>query len=158
VSAPAAPPPEGTPAAPPEPGMRCPGCGSELGPDQDWCMQCGRAATTRVIPPRGWRIPYVIVALLVAGLGAGLALLFVSLSGDDDRIVTSGELTRTVTVTTASPTTAAPAPAPTPTAPPTTPTAPPATPTTTTPTTPTTPTTTSPTPTTSTTPTTPTSP
>ena len=86
----------------------CPQCGGELGAQQDWCLRCGRGATTRIVRARHWRIPLALLALLLALAGAGLAVLFVSLSGDDERIVTSGELTTTITVTTQSPAAANP--------------------------------------------------
>jgi hypothetical protein len=105
-----------------EPNLRCPQCGQELDPVQDWCLRCGRAATTTVVRPRHWKIPLILVSLLAALAGVGVAVLFVALSGDDKRIITTGELTRTITVTTQSPTAAVPT-APTSTAPrvPTTP-------------------------------------
>ncbi len=124
-----------------EPAQYCPQCGRELGPGQDWCFNCGRAATTSVVRPRHWKIPLALVALLAALAGVGVAVLFVALSGDDENIVTTGQLTRTITVTTQTPT-AAPPPAATTTAPtaPTTPSVP-STPGATTPTTPSVPTT-----------------
>src|SRR3989442_513836 len=38
----------------PEP-PRCPRCGAAMAPEQDWCLECGAAATTRVLRPPGWR-------------------------------------------------------------------------------------------------------
>ena len=58
----------------------------------------------RVVRPRHWRVPLLLVSLLAALAGVGVAVLFVALSGDDENIVTTGELTRTITVTTQSPT------------------------------------------------------
>jgi hypothetical protein len=111
--------PAAAPAPAAEPALRCPQCGNELVPGQDWCLRCGRAATTTVVRPRHWKIPMAVVAVLAALAGVGVAVLFVALSGDDENIVTTGELTRTITVTTQAPT-AAPPPAPTTTAPTTT--------------------------------------
>jgi hypothetical protein len=58
----------------------CPRCGGALQHDQDWCMECGLAARTRVHPPPGWRLPIaatLLVALLVAaGIAFGLAAIF----------------------------------------------------------------------------------
>jgi hypothetical protein len=39
-----------------------------MAPEQDWCLECGTAVTTRVVPPPSWGLP------LAVGLGA-LALL-----------------------------------------------------------------------------------
>ena len=70
-------------------------------------------ATTQVVRPRHWRIPvWCSSRCSLALAGVGVAVLFVALSGDDENIVTTGELTRTITVTTPSP---AAAPPPTPT-------------------------------------------
>lgn len=110
--------------APADAAFRCPQCGGEIGDEQEWCLRCGRGARTRVLRARHWRVPIVLAGVLVALSGAGLAVLFVALSGGDAKVVTSGELTTTVTVTTAAPGATAP-PATAPTAPPaTTPTSP----------------------------------
>jgi hypothetical protein len=105
------------PAPATEPGPagtpHCPQCDGELAPGQDWCLRCGRGATTRVLPPRHWRIPLALACALAALAGVAVAVLFVALSGDDQRVVTSGQLTRTITVTTQSPAAATSAPVPT---------------------------------------------
>ena len=85
--------------AAPDGAVQCPQCASPLGDEQDWCLRCGRGATTRVLPARHWRIPIALLAVLLALAGAGVGVLFVALSGEDQRVVTSGELTTTVTVT-----------------------------------------------------------
>ncbi len=58
----------------------CPRCGGALGHDQDWCLECGLAARTRVHPPPGWRAPILVtllvVALFAAGIAFGLAAIF----------------------------------------------------------------------------------
>ncbi|MGI8594885.1 MAG: hypothetical protein ACR2ML_11070 [Solirubrobacteraceae bacterium] len=112
--------------------LPCPQCGSALDEGQDWCLHCGRGATTRVLAAGNWRIPIVAACLVAAIAGAGVAALFLALSGgDNERIVTSGELTTTLTVTTqgpAPPGQLTPTAPPPPTAPPeTTPTSPPST-------------------------------
>lgn len=89
--------------AAPEGGAGCPQCGGQLADGQDWCLRCGRGATTRVLAARHWRIPIALLAIALALAGAGVGLLFVALSGDDQRVVTSGELTTTVIVTSPSP-------------------------------------------------------
>ena len=101
--------------------LHCPQCASALDESQDWCLHCGRGARTRVLPAGNWRIPILAACLVAAIAGAGLASVFLALSGDDERIVTSGELTTTITVTTegAAPPVATPTVPVTPTAPPT---------------------------------------
>jgi hypothetical protein len=63
-----------------DPGTRCPRCGAELAPEQDWCLQCGAAARTRIVPPPSWRGPVAIVATIVLLAGAGIALAFVEVT------------------------------------------------------------------------------
>ena len=42
----------------PEPGsIRCPRCSSPIGPEQDWCLECGAPARTRLAPTPNWRLP-----------------------------------------------------------------------------------------------------
>jgi hypothetical protein len=65
-----------------DPGSRCPRCGAELHPDQDWCLECGAPARTRLAPTPNWRIPAALVAVVVALAGAGLAVAFVRLTDD----------------------------------------------------------------------------
>jgi hypothetical protein len=50
--------------------------------EQDWCLECGNAVTTRVVPPPSWRLPAAIVAggLLLL---AAVVVLTVSLLSDD---------------------------------------------------------------------------
>jgi hypothetical protein len=65
---------------------RCPRCSTPLAGGQDWCLNCGAAATTRIAPTPNWRIPVAAVAtvlvLALAGVGAG----FVTLSGDTELV------------------------------------------------------------------------
>ncbi|MCW3063876.1 MAG: hypothetical protein JWN32_1048, partial [Solirubrobacterales bacterium] len=32
-----------------EPATQCPRCGAELAPGQEWCLECGTAARTRIV-------------------------------------------------------------------------------------------------------------
>ncbi len=59
----------GEPAEPEAGEDSCPLCGAALAPEQDWCLQCGAAARTRLATTPRWRPP--LVALLVL---AGLCL------------------------------------------------------------------------------------
>jgi septal ring-binding cell division protein DamX len=69
-----------------------------LAPDQEWCLNCGAAVSTRVAPTPRWRVPVVLVGTLLALLVAALVLALVELSGDPQPVAK------------------APAPAPTPAA------------------------------------------
>ena len=48
----------------------CPLCGAPLNPDQDWCLECGAAATTRILRPPSWKLAAACF-LLTAGSGSG---------------------------------------------------------------------------------------
>ena len=101
-------------AAPPTDGTACPRCGAHVASNQDWCLNCGDAARTRLVPTPNWRLPIAIVAIVCALALLAIAVSFVQLTRDD----------APVTPTTPTATTPATAP-PATTAPPTT-TAPPA--------------------------------
>jgi hypothetical protein len=53
-----------------------------LAPDQEWCLNCGAAARTRLAAAPGWRGPVAVIAV-VAALALGiLAAALVKLAGD----------------------------------------------------------------------------
>jgi hypothetical protein len=61
----------------------CPRCGLPVRGDQEWCLSCGVAARTRLVPTPAWRAPLAIVAV-VAALGVLLRTwAFVALTRDD---------------------------------------------------------------------------
>jgi hypothetical protein len=68
-----------------EPEQKCPRCGARLAERQDWCLECGAAATTQVLPPPGWGLPAVIVGFAVLLAGAAFALTVTVLSRDSKR-------------------------------------------------------------------------
>ncbi|HEX4187882.1 MAG TPA: hypothetical protein VHY83_08305 [Solirubrobacteraceae bacterium] len=101
----------------------CPLCGTQLQPEQEWCLNCGAAARTRLAATPGWRAPVVaIVSVLALSLGV-LAAALIDLAGGSGP--THTQVTRTVTTpaaaapppvtttaaatTTATPTTTSPA-------------------------------------------------
>jgi hypothetical protein len=73
------------PAVVPEPAaaIRCPRCQSPVAPDQDWCLECGAAARTRLAPTPNWRLPVAALALVAVLAGIGLAVAFVALTDDN---------------------------------------------------------------------------
>jgi septal ring-binding cell division protein DamX len=77
------PPPPDTPVAGPLE-RRCPRCGSALSPDQEWCLNCGAAAGTEVVEPRGWRVPLYLGGGLLALAIIGVILAIVALSNRND--------------------------------------------------------------------------
>jgi hypothetical protein len=97
------PPPAGPPPSQlPDPGsVRCPRCSSPVGPEQDWCLECGAPARTRLAPTPNWQLPTVAIAAIVLLAGALLAFAFVKLT-DDDNAPTAGT-TPTAVVDTAPP-------------------------------------------------------
>lgn len=72
---------QGSPAAPLEP-LRCPRCDAALRHDQDWCLECGAPARTRLAPPPDWRLPAVAVVTMVVLATAAFAFAFVRLTDD----------------------------------------------------------------------------
>ena len=62
-------------APPAETGTTCPRCGAYVAEQQDWCLRCGDAARTRLVPTPNWRLP-----LMLAGVVAALALLVIAIS------------------------------------------------------------------------------
>ncbi len=65
--------------------LRCARCRGRLAPDQDWCLSCGAAATTRVVGPPSWKLAAATVVGVVAAVAVGVVLLVTSLSSDSDR-------------------------------------------------------------------------
>ena len=63
--------------------IACPRCGRPVGGDQSWCLNCGAAARTRLVPTPGWRTPIAIALSLAVLAVAGLAYGFVALTEDD---------------------------------------------------------------------------
>jgi hypothetical protein len=66
--------------SPPTP--RCPHCGAPMAPEQDWCLECGTAVTTRVVPPPSWGLP-VAVGLGALALLAAVVVVTLNLLSDD---------------------------------------------------------------------------
>ena len=77
-------PPGGQPDIPPAGTIRCPRCSALVGPDQDWCLECGAPARTRLAQTPNWQLPTVAIAAIVLVAGAMLAFAFVRLTDDGD--------------------------------------------------------------------------
>jgi len=100
--------PPGSPGRPPPPGsLRCPRCSATVGPDQDWCLECGAPARTRLAPTPNWQLPTVAIGAIVLLAGALLAFAFVELTADDG--ATAGT-TPTAVIETAPPAAVVPPP------------------------------------------------
>jgi SPOR domain len=83
VSAVETPPPATGPAVA---GRRCPRCGSELTPQQEWCLQCGADVASTIAAPPSWRGPVALVGALLAVAAIALVLALVELAGDAEQV------------------------------------------------------------------------
>jgi SPOR domain len=94
-----------TPAPPAPAPRRCPRCGNELTPGQDWCLSCGADVGSTIVPPPSWRGPVALVVALLAVAAAALILALVELAGDAEQVtVTQQPAGQTPTPTAAAPT------------------------------------------------------
>jgi cell division septation protein DedD len=75
-----------TPPPPTEVERRCPRCGAHLSADQEWCLECGAAVSTRIAEPRGWRAGIAVVAALVALALIAVVLALVELASDPEQV------------------------------------------------------------------------
>jgi hypothetical protein len=66
--------------------LRCPRCGAYVPPEQDWCLECGAPARTRLAPTPNWRAPLAVLAAVVLLAGLALALAFSDLTGKDGHV------------------------------------------------------------------------
>jgi hypothetical protein len=78
-------PPPHVPGPQPVP-LRCPRCGAGIAPEQDWCLECGAPARTRLAPTPNWKAPIALVAVVVLLAGVALSFAFVQLTQDDGRV------------------------------------------------------------------------
>jgi septal ring-binding cell division protein DamX len=79
-----------------------------LGPDQEWCLNCGAAAGTEVVEPRGWRVPLYLGGGLTALAVIGVILAIVALASRNDVVAENP----TPTPSAAAPPGATPTPSP----------------------------------------------
>lgn len=66
--------------------LRCPRCGANVAPEQDWCLECGAPARTRLAATPSWRAPIALVAVVTLLAGLALAFAFTSLTSDDGKV------------------------------------------------------------------------
>jgi SPOR domain len=67
---------------------RCPRCDARMAAEQDWCLECGAAATTRIVAPPDWRLAVAVVVAVVAAAAVAVAIVVSSLGGDSNDAVT----------------------------------------------------------------------
>ena len=75
-----------TPPPPTPVERRCPRCGAQLSAEQEWCLECGAAAGTRIAEPRGWRASVAVVGVLLALALIAVVLALVELSRDAEGV------------------------------------------------------------------------
>ena len=63
-------------------GDSCPLCGAPLDADQDWCLNCGAAARTRLAASSSWKAPLIVAAVVAVLALAVLAAALVKLARD----------------------------------------------------------------------------
>ena len=61
-----------------------------MAPEQDWCFECGNAATTRVQRPPSWGIPVAVALAALALLAAVVVVAVRALSDDAERAASGG--------------------------------------------------------------------
>lgn len=76
--------------------LRCPRCGANVAPEQDWCLECGAPARTRLAPTPNWRLPVAALALIVVLAGLALAVAFTQLTADDGTVTAAPATTAPV--------------------------------------------------------------
>jgi hypothetical protein len=87
-------------------GTACPRCGAHVDDNQDWCLNCGDAARTRLVPTPNWRLPIAMTAIVAALALLAIAISFVQLTRDDAPVTPTAPAA--ATTTTAPPATTAP--------------------------------------------------
>ena len=97
-----------TPPPPTPVERRCPRCDAPLSAEQEWCLECGAAVSTRIAEPRGWRASMAVVGVLLALALVAVILAIVELAGPAETVV---EVPQTPTPT---PSVVAPTATPTP--------------------------------------------
>ena len=85
-------------------GRRCPRCGAAMTDEQEWCLNCGAAVGTRIVPAPGWRVPIIVTALLGIVGAIAIAIAIIQLADDTGQVTENGQVTPTPTAVAPTPT------------------------------------------------------
>ena len=86
----------------------CPRCGAAMTDAQEWCLNCGAAVGTRIVPAPGWRVPIIVTALLAIVGVLAIAIAIIELADDTGEVTANGTAQVTPTPTPAATVTPAP--------------------------------------------------
>ena len=77
--------PQEQPPTKPEAVRTCASCGSPMEPDQDWCLNCGTAATGSLGQRPGWRAASTVIAITLALVLGAIAASYAAITSDDGK-------------------------------------------------------------------------
>jgi hypothetical protein len=77
--------PQEQPPTKPEAVRTCASCGSPMEPDQDWCLNCGTAASGSLGQRPGWRAASTVIALTLALVLGAIAASYAAITSDDGK-------------------------------------------------------------------------
>jgi hypothetical protein len=77
--------PQEQPPTKPEAVRTCASCGSPMEPDQDWCLNCGTAASGSLGERPGWRAASTVIALTLALVLGAIAASYAAITSDDGK-------------------------------------------------------------------------
>jgi hypothetical protein len=77
--------PQEQPPTKPEAVRTCTSCGSPMEPDQDWCLNCGTAASGSLGERPGWRAASTVIALTLALVLGAIAASYAAITSDDGK-------------------------------------------------------------------------
>jgi hypothetical protein len=75
--------PQEQPPTKPEAVRTCASCGSPMEPDQDWCLNCGTAASGSLGQRPGWRAASTVIAITLALVLGAIAASYAAITSDD---------------------------------------------------------------------------
>jgi hypothetical protein len=77
--------PQEQPPTKPEAVRTCASCGSPMEPDQDWCLNCGTAASGSLGQRPGWRAASTVIAITLALVLGAIAASYAAITSDDGK-------------------------------------------------------------------------